>query len=283
LTAGCAANELHGSDYGFDIHVLLPEKFPGDAAKWPMTSQSVLVQVKGGRSFDRGVALSREMWRFYLRSTTPVYLAVVPTKGRPWIELVDRLASSLDTPLGDPGSTESKAKQRFEPDEADRRWNPQLFVEDAILHAALGVRSRRRLVLDWADHRVGSEDEEYHFLDTLAELAVAEGTDFAGIDERVAGYLEYLPGLVYYLRENGTINQDFGMPDLSALELGARISGGDYLEADGGIGPDAVALGQLLREVRPSVTIRDFVLLADREHFSEEDHFFDRNLARPEG
>src|ERR1039458_2417633 len=90
LDAGCAANELTGSDYGFDIHALLPEHYPeADEAGWPMSSRSVMVQVKGGGRFNRGAAVTREMWRFYLRSPPLVYLAVVPARGDPWIELVD--------------------------------------------------------------------------------------------------------------------------------------------------------------------------------------------------
>jgi len=275
LEAGCAVNELTASDYGFDIHVLLPARFPGEATRWPMSADSVLVQVKGGRTFSSGVSLTREMWRFYLRSPVPVYLAVVPSKGAPWIELVDRLAQDLEARESSEGADEAKTKIRRQPNE-DPRWSPQLFVEDAILHARLGSRRRRAQVLEWARWRGGS-DPELDFLLTLGELAAAETGDYTQIDEQVASYLAALPGLVERLQEEGVIGGISDAPDVSFLELAAQIVDGEFLDGAGALEPPASELHDLLHEFAGIISSRDLVLLANREHYFAGEYFANRD------
>ncbi len=275
LEAGCATNELTGNDYGFDIHVLLPAKHPATARKWSMSSDSVLVQVKGGKSFNTGVSLSREMWRFYLRSPVPIYLAVVPSKGDPWIELVDRLAWDLEVTEPFEGSGGAKIMLRRRPEE-DCRWDPQLFVEDAILHATLGSRKRRSQVLEWARWREGA-DAELDFLVTLAELAVSETGDYTQIDDRVAGYLDSLPGLVAHLQGEGVLGSGYnGAPDLASLELAQQIVDGPFLNGAGELATQAEALGRLLGEYAGSIDTRDLVMLANREHYFTSEHWENR-------
>jgi len=278
LDAGCATNELTGSDYGFDIHALLPERYPAhDQSRWAMTSRSALVQVKGGARFNRGVELTREMWRFYLRAPTPVYLAVIPARGEPWIELVDRLAYQLEVWET---AQDSRTKERLRPEPGAEAWNPRLFVEDAILQSALGTRSRRRILLDWASAHNRSGDPDYDFVWTLAELALAEGGDYTDIDRRVAAYHEELPGLVDVLAEAErlAVSHD-GMADLSHWDLAGQLSGDEYLEAGGSLSSDALRLREMLHETAGNVHANQLVLLAHREHFTAEEHLSDRGLA----
>jgi hypothetical protein len=275
LDAGCATNELTASDYGFDIHVLLPTRYPVAETKWPMSSESVLVQVKGGKSFDSGVKLSRETWRFYLRSPVPVYLAVVPASGDPWIELVDRLVNDLEATDTFETPQQAKSSLRRQPSD-DRRWDPQLFVEDAILQAKLGSRARRRQVLDWARWREGA-DPELDFLLTLAELAVAETGDYTQIDSQVATYLDDLPGLVRFMQGGHKIGVGFhSAPDLSHLALAEHILDGEYLDGAGELESQANRLRSLIREFTGAIHARDLVLLANREHYPVDEYWENR-------
>lgn len=195
VDAGCATNELTGSDYGFDIHALLPEQYPETTAKrWAISAHSVHVQVKGGASFNKGVSFTREMWRFYVRSPVPVYVAVVPAMGDRWIELADRLADVIDALGTWEAAADAKTQERRAPDPGTGMWNPRLFTEDAVLQSALGDRRKRRLALEWACRHL-SEDADTAFFLTLGELAVADTGDYHDIDSRVDDYLQEFPRL----------------------------------------------------------------------------------------
>ena len=187
LDAGCAVNELTASDYGFDIHVLLPECYPDDAKRWPMTSRSALLQVKGGASFNAGVRLTRAMWLFYLRSPTPVYLAVAPASGEPWIQLVDRLAGHLDLPAAMRPEHGDRRTTQLSPEAGTETWNARLFVEDARLQTAADGRRTRKKLLGWAQGGGGNPDEG--FLRTLAKLAFALSGSYEGLASTVQEYL----------------------------------------------------------------------------------------------
>ncbi len=91
-------------------------------------------------------------------------------------------------------------------------------------HSALGTRSRRRTLLDWASAHNRSGDPDYDFVWTLAELALAEGGDYTDVDRRVAAYLEELPGLVDVLAqaERLAVSHD-GMADLSRWDLAGQL------------------------------------------------------------
>ena len=245
-----------------------------------MTSQSVLVQVKGGARFNAGVRLTREMWRFYLRAPAPVYMAVVPARGDPWIELVDRLAGGIEALEAWEGAGDAKAPERLRPEEGAESWHPRLFVEDALLQSALGTRARRRAVLEWEGaHRGASSYLEDGFLRTLAELAVAESGTYSDVEARVAGYLDDLPGLVDVLEASGDIaRSSFGALDLSSMDLAVQLSGSEYLEPGGDLGDDAMRLRRLLEETAGAVNVRQLVLAAHREHYSVDDHLNDRGL-----
>jgi hypothetical protein len=140
IDAGCATNELTGSDYGFDIHALLPQEYPDPSAKrWSMSAQAVHVQVKGGASFNDGVTFTREMWRFYLRSPVPAYVAAVPGSGDRWIELVDRLADQIEAleswePPGD-----ATKKERRSPEPGAFLWHPGFSLRTHCCSRPLGA------------------------------------------------------------------------------------------------------------------------------------------------
>lgn len=60
--------------------------------------------------------------------------------------------------------------------------------------------------------------------------------------------------------------------------LAEELSGLGYLEPGGALGDEAIALQQLVEDVRGSIKIRQLVLLAHRECFGVKDHLKDRGL-----
>jgi hypothetical protein len=279
LDAGCAVNELTASDYGFDLHVLLPERYPDDAKRWPMTSRSVLLQVKGGGSFNAGVRLTREMWRFYMRSPTPVYLAVVPASGEPWIELVDRLAGHLDLPAALLPEHDDRRTTRLSPEAGTEMWNPQLFVEDARVQTAADGRRTRKKLLEWAQGGGGNPDEG--FLRTLAKLAFALSGSYEGLASRVQEYLAepfpyYADKLDVRLETNFS---DYERYPLSDDWLAEVLSLDEFIVPGGGRSPEALELQALIDDLAEEVGITDLVLLSHREHFGTDDHLTERGLS----
>jgi hypothetical protein len=150
-TAGCAVNELVKNDYGFDLHVQLPESVPDDSDEgWPMSPLSVLIQVKGGTYVESGVRLRRDRWEYLLGSAAPVYVAAVPAESDRWIASVEELLpSGLETIR-----TGSFAAQPRRPS-----WTPKPFVADALASALLGTPRLRRW---WRRLQPGFYDEEPH-------------------------------------------------------------------------------------------------------------------------
>jgi hypothetical protein len=275
LDAGCAVNELVADDYGFDVHVLLPERYPGDAPKWPMSSQSALLQIKGGKSFDKGVRLTHAMWRFYLRSPTPTYLAVIPSSAAPWIELVDRLAGALDVPAALLPEGDDERASRLQPEPGTEMWNAQLFIEDARLYAAADGRRARRDLLAWAGGSRGTGDVDVEFLVTLAELAFSRTGSYEALAARVEEYVaDPLPDYVEILESRGDEYAGYLDDDW----LAERLSSDEFIAPGGGLSGEAMQLRALVDDLGESVTISDLVLSAHREHLGTSDHLSDRGL-----
>jgi hypothetical protein len=284
LDAGCAVNELTASDYGFDIHVLLPERYPETLESWPMSSRSALLQVKGGASFEHGVRLDVDMWRFYLRSPTPVYIAVVPRENDPWIELVDRLAGHLDVPaalISDGPQTALLA-----PPSGAETWHAQLFAEDARIQSAADGRRTRKGLLEWASGEAADEPDEA-FLRTLAELAFARSGSYEGLAGTVRGYVtDPLPNYeeeldVHWeeLNEGRDWRTHRAYP-LADEWLAEQLSLSEFMLPGGARSPDAYALNALVDDLVDygAVTLSDLVLLAHREHFAIAEHLRARGL-----
>jgi hypothetical protein len=134
--AGCAVNELTKNDYGFDLHVQLPDHVPDESEEgWPMSSLSALIQVKGGTYIESGVRLRRDRWEYLSGSMTPVYVAAVPEESEPWVASIEELL-----PLG-LGSVQGDS---FSAQPRQRSWAPKPFVSDALAGALLGSPRLRR-------------------------------------------------------------------------------------------------------------------------------------------
>jgi hypothetical protein len=128
--AGCAVNELTKNDYGYDLHVHLPEWLPDPSADaWPMSPHAALVQVKGGSYVDSGVRLSVDRWDYLRAAMTPVYLAAVPQNSNSWIASVEELLPA--------GGSEIRTGS-YEARPAHPSWDPAAFVSEAVLGAQLG-------------------------------------------------------------------------------------------------------------------------------------------------
>jgi hypothetical protein len=272
LAAGCAVNELTASDYGFDLHVLLPERYPGTAKRWAMSPRSALIQVKGGASFDDGVRLKRSMWRYYLRASTPVYLAVIPREGQPWIELVDRLVGRFDVPATPSGGDDGNRTALLSPDSGTEMWIPRLFAEDARLQAAADGRRTRRKLLSWADAS-GDEDADDGFVRTIGELAFALTGDYENLASRVR---EYVADAVPDYEDDLMWRSDYGFTPLDDDWLPEHLSSSEFILPGGERSQEALTLKTLVEDLADEVSISDLVLSSHREHFGTEDHMIER-------
>jgi hypothetical protein len=111
-------------------------------------------------------------------------------------------------------------------------------------------------------------------------LAIAETGDYTQIDDRVAGYLDSLPALATRLEEEGTVERaNAGALDVTRLELAQHLIDGEFLDAAGQVGNEAMSLGHLLQT--STISTGDLVLLASREHYLVDEHLEDRCLCTP--
>ena len=233
--AGCAVNELTANDYGFDLHVQLPEDMPDpDADGWAMSPYSVLVQVKGGTYVDGGVRLRTDRWAYLLGSMTPVYIAAVPAAKPSWIAAVDELL-----PLG----VEYINTQSYETRPSAPRWDPAAFVSEALLGAKLGGPRLRRWWrqlqpnLGQEDPRRRGESLLLYLLDLAVLSAVSQGTmdvqDFDECAEKVRSMVETHHALSTALEEVGLvwISESAGLE--LALDLAVYVPEGEFVEQNG--------------------------------------------------
>ncbi len=166
IDGGCAVNSLERDDVGFDLHVVLPTAPPVPGARsWSMSSCSILVQVKGGRSVTKGVKLTRERWAEYLTQREPTYIAAVPPKaGARWIASVYELF-----PYGIDDFT-AGIPPAYPP---DPRWDPEILVKDALINAGIPTPADR---LWWQAQlpRIEQDDETQalNILNSLVDLSI---------------------------------------------------------------------------------------------------------------
>jgi hypothetical protein len=171
--AGCAVNSLVANDYGFDLHVLLPENPPPHGSSWIMSPSAVHVQVKGGRQVRSGVRLPTSVWRFYVDAPTPTYIAAAPRRGRDsWIESVDRLWRDA------PQTTDDKFRT-YKP--ATPRWDGAHFVLDAQRRALLGSPSIRSWWDDLSPDLSACADESDIWDEVVAFVAEVHASELVGI------------------------------------------------------------------------------------------------------
>jgi hypothetical protein len=165
VDAGCAVNSLERSDVGFDLHVALPVSYPEPGRQsWEISPSAVLIQVKGGSEVNKGVRLPRQRWAEYLTQDAATYIAAIPTNAQPWIESVyalfphDLSIHSGKRPVGRPDIP---------------CWDPQTFVRDALVHAALptpGDRLWWRRQLPAVDDH--DEAQALQILSAISELGI---------------------------------------------------------------------------------------------------------------
>jgi hypothetical protein len=215
--AGCAVNELTANDYGFDLHVQLPEDIPDpDVDGWPMSPYSVLVQVKGGAYVDSGVRLRVDRWEYLLGSMTPVYIAAVPASKSAWIAAVEELM---------PRGVDYITAQSHEAKPAAPRWDPGAFVSEALLGAKLGGPRLRRWWrqlqpnLAVPDPKRRGQNLVLYLLDLAILGAVTKDAmdvqDYDEIAEKVRSMVATHHPLAGALEEVGLV----GVSDRSGLEL----------------------------------------------------------------
>jgi hypothetical protein len=132
--AGCVVNDLTRADYGYDMHVLLPSKVPGEQeASWEVGPQVVHIQVKGS-SKGESAAVSARHLQMYLDATVPTYIAYWrgPLKRRgacQWIAAAEVLCAQ-----GIPKSAKP----------ARQIWDEDWFIADATYRAGVVSPTARR-------------------------------------------------------------------------------------------------------------------------------------------
>lgn len=161
---GCSVNSLAESDFGFDIHVHLPDAVADDSAKrWPLSADAVHIQVKGSVNEPRDVEVVPKRWEMYLRAPTPVYIAGVSTKsGVGWLGAVETLASA-------PGQRRGRKVHLITRPGHFKLWDATTFLQDARTRAALGSAVLRTW---WEELQPRALDDVGEWLHRLAGLSL---------------------------------------------------------------------------------------------------------------
>lgn len=240
--AGCVVNTLEKRDYGFDLHVQLPEsvRVDGDES-WTMSPYTINVQVKGGAYVDPGVRLDVERWKWLLASPSPIYLAAVPESEPRWIAAVEEL-----WPRGLPELNHASAAAR--PERAS--WDAASFVTEALLGVKLAT-PRMRAWWRAMQPVFGYEEQAVdglYLLRYLLDLAVLEQISGPAMDaydyERCASRAMELASshhrLWSALLDLNLVRDGPGGPECS-LDLEIYVPEGDLVLADGTVTDAAFA------------------------------------------
>ncbi len=280
--AGCAVNELVQNDYGFDLHVQLPEEYPDiDADQWPMSPYSVLIQVKGGAYVRSGVRLDVDRWEYLLNSMSPVYIAAVPEATTAWIASVEELL---------PTGVEYIATQSFEVEPVHPSWDPKAFVSGALLNAKLGSPRLRRW---WRqlqpDLSHPNPRERGHalllFLLDLAVLQAISGAtmDVSDFDECAEKAREMVAGqhqLVEALKALQLAHETSGGLEID-VDLPVYVPEGHFVEQSGRVTHDGLAgsnnltalSGQVSLRHLATPTIESFLAGLDLDEYDPEEYW----------
>jgi hypothetical protein len=261
VDAGCAVNELTRNDYGFDLHVLLPKRYPDRTSEsWQLSGQQALVQVKGSERNLRRVPLRRQQVRFFASASVPTYVALSTPKGE-WIELIERLEPVRAVLGADPTEADEDRKAKLMIDAPGDRalWDPETFANDASLMASLGTARRRMELLDLgtADRGSSLAERRMQFLHFVGQVALAEQRTLTATD--IANDAREL------LSDAGI---ELSVAENELDDLVHRL-GDDHMQwNDGELGEEAVRLGGLLQDLRnEGLRNRDVILFGHRGHF----------------
>jgi hypothetical protein len=267
---GCAVNELVKNDYGFDLHVQLPDHLPEETEdEWPMSPHSVLVQVKGGSYVSSGIRLDVDRWQYLLSSMAPVYLAAVPSATSKWIASVEELLPHGVTYIET--ATYSAAPRRAS-------WSSKGFVTDALLASKLGNPRVRRWWRSMQPQVTVDEDPDpsefreagYELLIYILDLAILslitsdtmEVDDFQRCADKAEDMIVSHHRLVAALEEVRLVHDAWGGRREVAVDLLVQVPESQFLEQTGRPTPEGIEGSNFLHSLSESVSLTELALPA---------------------
>jgi hypothetical protein len=270
-------NELIKNDYGFDLHVQLPDHVPDESEEgWPMSSLSVLIQVKGGTYTESGVRLRRDRWEYLSGSMTPVYVAAVPEESDPWVASVEELL-----PLG----LESVQAQSFSALPRQRSWAAAPFVSDALAGALLGSPRLRRW---WRQLQPAFYYEEPYerghellgYLLDLEILVAIDGTTmstgtFYDCAEKVRALVENEHLLIEALEVAELVHRSHSGELSLAVDLAVYVPESEFIEPSGLVTPRGIEGHNNLAAVGEKVILRRLTAPAIERFLAEFEWEYD--------